>query len=169
MQLKPFYYMIYKGNLITVLFFGGIIMTHEDEGNYKGKHAGAALDEKIAEKIRERMKDNGITCAGAHNVARDMGVSPQEVGVAIDLMEIKIRQCQLGFFGKKGREELTPEEEEKAPEILEAVESRLVEGRLPCVAAWEIADEKGVQRIAVALACGKKGIKISRCQLGAFV
>lgn len=39
-----------------------------------------------------------IDCAQAFSIARELSISPKEVGAAIDELGIKIHNCQLGCF-----------------------------------------------------------------------
>jgi hypothetical protein len=43
-----------------------------------------------------------------------------------------------------------------------------VQGRLPCAAAWKIADTLDIAKVTVKLACDRMNIKINHCQLGTF-
>jgi hypothetical protein len=54
------------------------------------------------------------------------------------------------------------------PALKKKIESQLVEGKLPCVAAFKIADEMKISRAQLGDAANKLGIKISACQLGCF-
>ncbi len=49
-----------------------------------------------------------------------------------------------------------------------AIRARLRDGRLSCAAAFAIAEELGVPRSEVGRAVDALGIRLSRCQLGAF-
>jgi len=142
-------------------------MTHEDEGNYRAKHGSGPLNEKITGAVREKSTDNAITCARAHAIASELGVDPMDVGVAIDRLEIKIKNCQLGFFSK-GRDRVDIPGEEIDPGLVKAIEAALTDGRLTCLSAWDLAEQYGKSRIFIARVCEKIGIKISRCQLGTF-
>ena len=71
-------------------------MAHEDAGHYAAKHpTGTELNSRIAEQLTAHAVDGRISCAVAHKIAEALQVSPQEVGVAIDLLEIRINLCQL--------------------------------------------------------------------------
>ena len=50
----------------------------------------------------------------------------------------------------------------------QAIQARLVEGRLPCRAAWEIAQEHDLPKLEVANAVERLKLRISACQLGCF-
>ena len=143
-------------------------MTHKDAGNYAGKRQGATLNETIAARIKEKMSENRISCAEAHNIAAELKVSPADVGTAIDLLEIRIIKCQLGLFGH-GKEKNIPVLSDKInPDIESAIRSSLVNDRLPCSVAWEIAKNFKVSKPIISAVCEGMKIKISPCQLGAF-
>lgn len=144
-------------------------MTHADKGNYAGKHApGREVRAEVAEAVRRRAVEGEISCAAAFAIARDLGVSPEEVGFTVDSLEIGIVKCQLGLYGyRPGRRVVEPAESVDAA-LEEAIREALVNGRMPCAVAWEIADRFGLARMAVASACEALKIKIVSCQLGAF-
>jgi hypothetical protein len=143
-------------------------MTHEDAGNYTGKRRGAKLNETIAARIKEKISNNRISCAEAHSIAAALNVDPDDVGTAIDLLEVRIIQCQLGLFGH-GKEKKIPALPDKMdPGVEPAITSSLVNGRLACSAAWDIAKRFNVSRAMISAVCEKMKIKISPCQLGAF-
>ena len=143
-------------------------MTHEDAGHYAGKRRGVKLNETIAVKIRETISDNKMSCAEAHGVAGKLNVSPAEVGTAIDLLEVRIIQCQLGLFGHGKEKNIAPLPDKIDSEVESAINSSLANGRLPCSTAWEISKRFKMSKSAVAAMCEKMQIKISPCQLGAF-
>ena len=143
-------------------------MTHKDTGNYAGKRRGAALNETIAAKIKEKISENRISCAEAHSIATEQNVSPADVGTTIDLLEVRIIKCQLGLFGY-GKEKNIPVLSDKInPDIESAIKSSLVNDRLPCSMAWEIAKNFKISKPMISAVCEGMKIKISPCQLGAF-
>jgi hypothetical protein len=143
-------------------------MTHQDTGNYAGKRGGAELNETIAAKIKEKISEKRISCAEAHSIAAELSVAPADVGAAIDMIEVRIIKCQLGLFGY-GKEKSIPVLSDKInPDIEVAINSSLINDRLPCSTSWEIAKRFNVSKPMVAAVCESKKIKISPCQLGAF-
>ncbi|HHK66963.1 MAG TPA: hypothetical protein ENJ47_00960 [Candidatus Acetothermia bacterium] len=52
--------------------------------------------------------------------------------------------------------------------IEEGLRGRLIDGKLPCAAAFELATELGIAPIQVREKADNEGIHISRCQLGLF-
>ena len=143
-------------------------MAHEDAGHYAGKRRGAKLNETIAAKIKEKTFDNRISCAEAHNIAAELNVPPADVGTAIDLLEVRITKCQLGLFGHGKEKNIPSLPEETNPDIEQAIRSSLVNDRLACSDAWEIAKRFHVSKPMVAAVCEAMKTKISRCQLGTF-
>ena len=143
---------------------------HQDEGNYRGKHPeGTVMDEKTAEALRSKIVNERISCSAAHKAAEEAGVSPQEAGRALDLLEVRINGCQLGLFGFKGdRGKADLRMPEAAEKIIEAVESRMENNRISCQQLWEAAEEAGCAKMTAAGVCEARGIKIHSCQLGAF-
>ena len=146
-------------------------MTRSDRGNYKRKHPdGTQVDARVAAAVADGAGDDGLGCKSAEQIAATLGVSLADVGVAADLGEVRIQRCQLGLFGYgKGKPGIIVEPAEQvSAELSAAIDARLENGKLPCLAAWEIAAEKGLGRIEVCAACEKLQIRITACQLGAF-
>jgi hypothetical protein len=143
-------------------------MTHEDAGHYAAKHAGATINPVVALELKKRISDGTISCPSAHAVARDLMVSPADVGVTIDLLEARIVLCQLGLFGWAGREEDEKPAGVTAASLRQAIDAALVNGRLPCAEAWSIAETFKLPRKAVKTVCDDLNIKMCCCQLGAF-
>ena len=52
--------------------------------------------------------------------------------------------------------------------LLQAMQDRLEDGKLPCNHAFAIARILGVEPLTVGMAANEAGIRISRCQLGLF-
>lgn len=131
------------------------------------------MDERIAQAIRRHLDREGmLPCAAAFRVAEELGVDPLEVGRTADEMGVKLNRCQLGLFGygpkAEGRHKVVRPAETVAPELAQAIRDSLSEGRLNCRAAWDIAAMLGIPKMDVAAAAERLGVRIARCQLGAF-
>ena len=75
-------------------------MSKEHQEGYAGKHPeSAVLEENVASALRKAVENGRISCAAAHGVAKDLGQSPADIGMALDLMEVRLIRCQLGLFG----------------------------------------------------------------------
>ncbi len=145
-------------------------MTHEYEGRYRTKHApDTRVNANLARTIRQKAKGPRLTCSAAFVVARESGVSPAEVGQAADLLELKITACQLGLFGYGRERRIVVEPAQHIlPELEQAIREGMVDGRLPCKEAWDIAERFGLSKMEIAAICESLGIRLSQCQLGTF-
>ena len=147
-------------------------MTHEDAGKYALKHPpGKKPNEQIAEAIREKFPGRELTCAMGEKISKELKVDISEVGVTADLLEMKIKKCQLGLFGwgKKPDHGKDIRGADSIPfELKKALEEAARSGAVTCAALWGIADRLGLERRAVSAACETLGLKIRACQLGAF-
>ena len=142
-------------------------MTHEDAGHYAAKHAGAHVNPAIALRIKKQIKRGCISCTSAHKAARDLQATPREVGITIDLLEARIVQCQLGLFGAAPQRAAAAHASVPAA-LQQAIATQLGSGRLPCSAAWNIAESFKMPKGVIKDACDSLNIKICSCQLGAF-
>ena len=144
-------------------------MAHKDEGQYRKKHpTGTAVSDAVAAAVRQKTQNGEVACADAFEIAALRGVLAGEVGVALDLLEIRIARCQLGLFGYGPGVKILRKPDAVSPELEKALRGRLAHDRLPCAAAWEIGAQFGVPKLDVSSACEALGIKIKPCQLGAF-
>lgn len=124
------------------------------------------MDEKAINEVRASLVDGKLPCTVAFRIAGELGLEPKEVGDLADELDIKISRCQLGLFGQEQR--MVEPAQDVAEELTERLKTSLVEGRLPCAKAWEIARELGIKRARVGRAADALGIRISQCQLGCF-
>ena len=144
-------------------------MTHKDKGHYSKKHpSDRKVKPEVADALKKQISDEGVSCSAAHKVVSDLGVSPAEVGFTLDSLEIAITKCQLGLFGYQPEKKIVKPAQTIQQELEDAVRKGLVNDRLSCKSAWEIAEGLGMKRMEVASACEALKIKISPCQLGAF-
>ncbi len=128
---------------------------------------------EIADKIRASLEgDERITCATMHRIARELGVDPIEVGSTATELDIRASQCQLGLFGHgpkgQGKGRIIDPSVDVSEDLADRIRTGLVDGQLPCVAAWEIASEFKLKRLDLGSATEALGLPISPCQLGFF-
>lgn len=107
-------------------------------------------------------------CKTAFEIAADLSVPPSMVGTAIDLQEGRIISCQLGLFGYGKAEKKLKGAAQVNDAIEAAINASLMDGRLSCEKAWQIADTAKKPRLEIARSCESTGIKICNCQLGSF-
>ncbi len=143
-------------------------MAHEDKGHYAAKHKDQKINKTITQKIRALSTDNCLSCALAHKGAKELNISPLEIGVQIDLLEYRIAECQLGLFGySNGQKKIDPGIEIR-PDLNEHLDKAVKDGRISCLESWDIAKKLKIKKLDIGSACEKKSIKIKPCQLGAF-
>ena len=99
-------------------------MGHEDVGHFADKHPkGTTLDPSLAKSIQQRADGDELTCAAAHAIAEELSISPDQVGIAMDLMEIRIGKCQMGLFGYRPQKRIVKPAESVPPQLEEAIQS----------------------------------------------
>jgi hypothetical protein len=144
-------------------------MAHQDKGKFFEKHpVGTKVPEDLKQEILKQVTDNSIACKAAEKMSQTKNTPMSEIGVAIDMLNINIVQCQLGLFGYDGKKKLVQAAESISPELEKSITAALVNERLSCIAAWEIADKLQIKRADLCAACEKLKIKVKPCQLGAF-
>jgi hypothetical protein len=147
-------------------------VAHKDAGKYAAKHpTGTARNEQIAQAILEKSAGGALLCAMGENISKELKVDIAEVGMTADLLEMKIKECQLGLFGwgnkpKHGKD--IQATDSVSVEIKSALEKTAVNGMVTCSALWMIAEKLNVKRKTVSAACDTLRLKIRVCQLGAF-
>ena len=144
-------------------------MTREQGPKFSEKHGSDAQVDPTAKKIIEKNAKNGeVTCAAAFRIADELKISPADVGIAIDLLDFKLIKCQLGLFGYVPDKKAVKAKPSGNQQMDDAIRAALVEAKLTCYDAWEIARRFAVSKMAVSAACEDLNIKIKPCQLGAF-
>ncbi len=147
-------------------------MTHEDAGKYALKHPpGTRPNERVAKAIREKSPGGTLACGMAEKISKDLKVDMSEVGITADLLEMRIKKCQLGLFGwdkKPNHGKDIDSADSVSVEIKSALEEAVENGGVTCAAVWGIAERLGEERKTISAACEALGLKIRACQLGAF-
>ena len=147
-------------------------MTHEDAGKYSTKHrSGTIINEQVARMVREKSPGGEIACVTCEKISKELEIEISEVGITVDLLEIKIKKCQLGLFGY-GKKPNHGKEIQAADSVSDemkcAIEEAAENGKVTCAALWRIADRLGTKRKEVSAACETLKLKIRDCQLGTF-
>ncbi|MBF0112846.1 MAG: hypothetical protein HQK74_08960 [Desulfamplus sp.] len=148
-------------------------MTHQDRGHYAMKHKNIEQDLRIAAALETGAitSENGkktITCEELHLISKNLGITPKEVGIQADLMELRLKECQLGLFGYEPDGKNFNKKVELSDIQLADIQAIAPDGRTTCLKCWQAAQKLNISRIDVGSMCEKMGIKIKNCQLGAF-
>ena len=83
-------------------------------------------------------------------------------------MNYRLVKCQLGLFGYTPEKKIVRAAKTVDADLKEALQESLVNNRLPCESAWDIAERFQLRKMALSSACETLGIKVKPCQLGAF-
>jgi len=143
-------------------------MTRKNKGHFAQKHPGVTLDERIAQEIRAQVLEGGLFCAIAFKIARDLSITPGDVGRSADLLELPILKCQLGLFGYPPQGKVVKPAESVAPDLEKAIQEELVNGCISCSTVFALGAKCNIPKMVLSSACEKMGIRINSCQLGAF-
>ncbi len=144
-------------------------MAKHDESDFSKKHpADIKSDPVVKSEILRLVKDNKIPCAVAFEIAKKTNVIPRDVGIALDMMNIRLSKCQLGLFGYKPDKKIVKTVDEVNQDLKDAINSAVVDNCLSCEKIWHIASELNISKMTVSGACESLNIKIKPCQLGAF-
>ncbi len=144
-------------------------MKRQNGKKFADKHAtDAQIDERIKTALAQQTKNNEVPCAEAFTIAETLQVSPSEVGRTADLLEMELVKCQLGLFGYKPDKKIVKPKAPEAPGLEKAIRDALIDGKLPCRKAWDIARSQDLSKMTISAVCEHLKIKIKPCQLGAF-
>ena len=56
------------------------------------------MEDKLAMKIKSSLVNGRLPCAVAFRIAKELKISPRDVGNAANRLSVKISSCQLGCF-----------------------------------------------------------------------
>ena len=144
-------------------------MTHADKGKYAQKHSQEIkVEDSLKQEVQQATKENNVACSNAEEIAGRKAVPLSDVGIALDILNINITECQLGLFGYKPQKKIVQPAKETAPDLKQAINDAVSDGRLSCASSWAIAKQLKLPRIKVSAACEALKIRIKPCQLGAF-
>ena len=144
-------------------------MEHSENKTFSDKHGpDSKPDPTISRAISDKVKNNEISCAAAFKISKNLGVPPDLVGKTVDLLNFRLVKCQLGLFGYKPEKKVVKPHPDAGEDLLAAIQDSMVQGKLPCKKAWQIASRLGLSKMVVSGTCESLGVKVKPCQLGAF-
>lgn len=128
----------------------------------------AKPDSLIKYEILKHSLNSELSCASAFLIANELNVSPDKVGMTADLINCRLVKCQIGLFGYKPDKKIVRPVKTANQNLKNTITDNLVEGKLECKIAWDIASRFKVNKMTVSSICEDMNIKINKCQLGAF-
>ena len=126
------------------------------------------MSTELEDKIMSSLVDGRLPCLVAFDVAREVKVGRRQVGDTANKLKVKVVDCQLGCFDSKKATHDDLAGKEINTVVIDAVESSLVGGTLPCPVAFQVVETLQVTPREVGDTATKQKTKISNCQLGCF-
>jgi len=126
------------------------------------------MDSLIEAEILKRAKNNELPCAVAFEIAADLEITADSVGISADLINFRLTKCQLGLFGYHPKKKIVKSLSPVDPDLETAIMDARTNDILPCKSAWNIASRFNIRKMTVSGACEALKVKIKPCQLGAF-
>lgn len=143
-------------------------MVLNNEKKSRKQKIDMVMNEKLVEVIKRKSINGELTCGQASRISASSKIDMKTIGAHLDMMGIRITRCQLGFFGlSEDDKPLRPAAIIKT-DMEEAIRQAVVDGRLSCKAACDLAAMFGVPKRRISSLCEALNIKIKPCQLGAF-
>jgi len=133
-----------------------------------GQRSREQIDPAVRESLERHAPQGELACAVAFRLVDELQKPPSAIGEAADLLGIRLVKCQMGLFGYTPEKKIVQAAAAVDSGLEEAIGRRLENGRLPCEAAWSLAQAFNLSRMGVSAACEALGVKIKPCQLGAF-
>ncbi|MDL1963516.1 MAG: hypothetical protein LWW98_04095 [Deltaproteobacteria bacterium] len=128
----------------------------------------AKPDSSITCEILKHSLNSELSCASAFLIAKKCNVSPYKVGMIADLINCRLVKCRMGLFGHRPDKKIVIPVKTTDQNLKNTITDNLVEGKLACKIAWNIAFCFKVNKMTVSGICEGMNIKINKCQLGAF-
>ena len=145
------------------------MVSKDSDKKFTDKHRPEAQPViSIKYEILKHSLNSELSCASAFLIAKELNVSPDKVGMTADLINCRLVKCQMGLFGYRPDKKIVKPVMTANQNLKNAMAGNLVEGKLACKIAWDIASRFNVNKITVSNICEGMDIKINECQLGAF-
>ncbi len=145
------------------------MVADNSDKKFADKHrTDAQPDSSIKYEILKHSLNSELSCASAFLIAKELNISPGKVGMTADLITCRLIKCQLGLFGYRPDKKIAKPLKTANQNLKNTITDNLVEGKLACKFAWDIASRFKVNKMTVSGICEGMNIKINECQLGAF-
>ena len=125
-------------------------------------------DSSIKHEILKHSLNRELSCASAFSIAKELNVSPDSVGMVANSIDCRLIKCQMGLFGYRPDKKIVMPVKTMDQNLKNTIIDNLVERRLSCKIAWDIAFLFKVNKMTVSGICEEMNIKINKCQLGTF-
>ena len=58
------------------------------------------MNNQLESKIKSSLVNGRLPCPSAFQIARELNLNMSEIGEAVEKLNIRVSDCQLGLFGK---------------------------------------------------------------------
>ena len=126
--------------------------------------------ETIDSVVLSTLRDGRLPCSFAFRLAEKQDWTPAQVGAEANRLDVRISRCQLGLFGYDSfrQKRLVQQLAEVPGDVTVSLRAAAVDSQIACAALWQIAEEHGLPRIAIACAAETLELRVTPCQLGCF-
>ncbi len=157
------------GEVISSPFLSKVMISEDSSKKSADKHRpDEKPDSLIKYEILKHSLNSELSCASAFLIAKEHNVSPDKVGMIIDSINYRLVKCRMGLFGYRPDKKIVKPVKTENQNLKNTIIDNLVEGKLECKIAWDIASRFKVNKMTVSGICEDMDIKINKCQLGAF-
>jgi hypothetical protein len=131
------------------------------------------MTQEMLTATQQRAIDGQLSCADAHAIAEQFGVSPGRIaGLVNGEADLRFYRCQLGLFGygekALGQSKIVLPAAHVPPEIEAALRERVQGNEITCLAVWEVAEQFAYPRLGMANIVEALDLRVRPCQLGCF-
>jgi hypothetical protein len=131
------------------------------------------MSDEILSRVNAQAVDGQISCAAAHRIAAELGVTPGAVGAAVNRDgTLRFYRCQMGFFGygvkAEGTHRIVQPAAHVPDDVRVALEAHVADGRISCADAWRVAEQFEYPYLAISNVIERLGYRVKPCQLGCF-
>jgi len=128
----------------------------------------AGFDGQLEEAVTSSLVNGYLPCAVALKLAERLNVEASVVGDTVERLGLRISDCQLGCFKLEKARHEDLDEKNFSRELIEAIKSSTVEGRLACATAHQLSRDIRTGLRETGDAATKLKVKVSHCQLNCF-
>jgi hypothetical protein len=123
---------------------------------------------QLEDTLKASLRDGYLPCPVAWEIAKEANVSKVAIGGIADRLDIRITNCQIGFF----KIEKTPYDNSVHKnidgEIIIMLETLKENDQLTCAKVFDLARKFKLKPMVIANEANVRDLKIHSCQLGCF-
>lgn len=119
-------------------------------------------------KIKLAAQNDLLSCASAFKLSEELGITRAETGDYADQLGLRLTKCRIGLFGYGKGIRLVKKLDKIDKKLEKKIKELSEDKKISCENLFKVAGELNTSLVEVGSACETAGIKITKCQLGAF-